>query len=68
MRQDTPGCAAQSHGSASSSHARPCYVDAAGIANFIAPFPGKNLCTANQLLVAFALGIRFGMLLAKHHG
>lgn len=68
MRQDTPGCAARSHGGASRSQARPCYVDAAGIASFIAPFPGKNLCKANQLVVAFALGIRFGMLLAKHTG
>lgn len=68
MRQGTPGCAARSHDGASCSQARYCYVNAAGIASFIAPFPGKDLCKANQLVIAFALGIRFGMLLAKHLG
>ena len=68
MKQGTPGCAPWRHRSASQGQARPCYVDAAGIASFIAPFPGKDLCKANQLVIAFALGIRFGMLLAKHTG
>lgn len=44
---------------------RESYFKTAGLASFIVPSPSKNLCQANQLVIAFGLGVRLGMLLAE---